>query len=138
MQIPYTKETKVTKNSVVRPLPVSTRKSACQLQSTPTASDMRFLLPRSLHIALRSLLLALTLGSLTGCSADRAGAEAGPPKTQMIQGKRVVKYIQLPPRTGSRLARQGAVLEDGTVVALDGLPVGTIDKSWVESAKGRY
>jgi hypothetical protein len=50
----------------------------------------------------------------------------------------VIKYVSLPPVTGSRLSRRGALLEDGSIVALDGSGLGQVDKAWLEQAKGRF
>ena len=82
-----------------------------------------------------ALMIVAGIPSL-GCQATPKSPAAA--KERRINGKLVIKYVSLPPETGSRLSRKGALLEDGSIVALDGSGLGQVDKAWLEQAKGRF
>jgi len=93
------------------------------------------LLPNPSVLVTVALVVAACIPSM-GCQATQKSTAT--PKERRINGKLVIKYVSLPEETGSRLRRKGALLEDGSIVALDGSSLSQVDKAWLEQAKGRF
>jgi hypothetical protein len=99
-------------------------------------STVRLPFPLDPRALVAVLLLTLAGIPSLGCQTNPNAATAT--KERRINGKLVIKYVSLPSETGSRLPRRGALLEDGSIVALDGSGLGQVDKVWLEQAKGRF
>ena len=106
------------------------------LRSQTYTSEVRP--PRPLDPRALVAVVLLTLSGIPSLGCQSSPKAATATKERRINGKLVIKYVSLPSETGSRLPRRGALLEDGSIVALDGSGLGQVDKAWLEQAKGRF